>query len=405
MKETYVIVGAGQAGANAAFAMRKAGFAGRVILIGEEPVPPYERPPLSKEALTAEEAIAPTFVRSEGDYEACGIELVLGRRATRVEAVSRTIHLDDGTVLAFDRLLLTTGGAARRLGCPGAEHVATLRTLADAARIRASLRGARRVLCIGAGVIGLEVAASVAKLGAEVTVLEAGQRVMERCVPPEVSEVIEQLHRQQGVHLCLEEGLVEVRQTGTGYEALTAAGSLFAADLIVAGIGIARDLALAESAGVAVDGGIVVNEFGETSVKGIYAAGDVASVFHPLYGRHVRLENWRHAQNHAIAVGRTMAAERTAYDEVPSFWTDQFDLHLQVCGFPDEAADMIVRGDLERRDFVILHLDDSGRLIAATAANRARDFRIASKLAQTRARIDRVQACDTFVPLQRLLAA
>lgn len=400
---THVIVGAGQAGANAAFAMRQAGFAGRVVLVGEERALPYERPPLSKEALTADEPIEPTYVRSEADYAAAGIELMLGRRAVRVDPAGRLVHLDDGTVVGFERLLIATGGRARLLPIPGGEHVRTLRTLDDAAALRRPLREARRVVCIGAGVIGLEVAASARKLGSEVTVLEAGARAMERCVPAEISTAVEQLHRSHGVELRFGETLAEVRCKAAGYEAVTAEGTSITADLLIAGVGIVRDLTLAESAGAAVDGCIRVDAFGETSIPGIFAAGDVASVYHGFYGRHVRLENWRHAQNHAIAVGRAMAGDASAYSDQPYFWTDQFGMHLQVCGFAHEAVRTVLRD--EGGDFLAWHLDADGRLVGASAANRPRDFRMASKLVQSHARLDVEAAANAAIPVQRLAKA
>jgi 3-phenylpropionate/trans-cinnamate dioxygenase ferredoxin reductase subunit len=328
---------------------------------------------------------------------------MLGRCAKRIDAAGRVVHLDDGASLGFERLLIATGGKARMLPISGGEHVVTLRTLDDAAALRQSLRAARRVVCIGAGVIGLEVAASARKLGAQVTVLEAGARAMERCVPAEISAAVEHLHRSQGVELRFGEALAEVSRTATGYEAVTVAGTSVLADLIIAGVGIVRDLELAENAGIEVDGGIKVDGFGETSVPGIFAAGDVASVFHASYGRHVRLENWRHAQNHAIAVGRAMAGDAAAYDDQPYFWTDQFGMHLQVCGFADEAVRTVMRdGD---GDFLAWHLDADGRLIGASAANRPRDFRMASKLVHARARIDVEAAADPATPVQRLVKA
>jgi len=405
MSDTHIIVGAGQAGANAAFAMRQAGFAGSIALIGAEPVLPYERPSLSKEMLTAETMPEPSFVRPQADFEAHGIDLRLGRRAVGIDVPARRLTLDDGRSLPFDKLLLATGGDPRRLAIPGGEFIAYLRTAEDAAELRRKLRAASRVVCIGAGVIGLECAASAARLGIGVTVLEAGSRAMERCAPVEISDVIEGLHRASGVDLRFGEAVVAVERSGEGFCVHTARGDLFPADLVVAGIGIVRDLALAESAGVAVDGGIRTDEFGETSVPGIYAAGDVASLLHPRYGRHIRLENWQHAQNHAIATGRSMAGERTAYADLPSFWTDQFDLHLQVSGFAQEAQATILRGDVAARDFVAFHVDAAGRLIAASAANRPREFRFASRLVQAGALVDPDRARDASIPIQRLVAA
>jgi NADPH-dependent 2,4-dienoyl-CoA reductase/sulfur reductase-like enzyme len=406
MPDTYVIIGAGQAGANAAIAMRQAGFAGRIILVGEEGVLPYERPPLSKEFLLAPQTPALTLVRSEEQYGELDIMLHLGAKAETIDTTAGSVRLQDGTLLPFDRLLLATGGRSRRLSIPGGEHVHYLRTLKEALALRGELGRGRRVVSIGAGVIGLEFAASAAASGSSVTVIEAASRAMERCVPEPLSEVIEALHLSQGVRFAFEEGVVAIERSEDGtLRVHTRAGHVHDADLVVAGVGLERDLALAENAGLHTDGGILVDEFGETSTAGIYAAGDVATFFHLRYNRRLRLENWRHAQNHGIAVGRAMAGLREPYVDLPYFWTDQHGMHLQVSGFAHEAADTLIRGDLAARDFVGFHLDSGGRLVGVSAANRPRDFRAASKLLEASTAIDTDKIGDSSVPINRLAAA
>ncbi len=401
---TYLIVGAGQAGAWAAIAMRQAGFAGRIVLAGEEQWRPYERPPLSKAMLTEAEEPQTLYFHAAEKYEAERIELMLGARAERIDLAARRVALTDGRSVGFDRLLLTTGGRARPLRIPGGEHALLLRTLEEARGLRARLATARRVLCIGAGVIGLEIAASACARGAAVTVLEALARPMGRCVSPEGAAFMAALHRRAGVNLHCDVAVEAIEAARDGsYRVLAAGGTVFEADLVVAGIGMERELRLAEDAGLALDGGIVVDAFGETSVPGIYAAGDVAAFPHPLFGgRRMRLESWRHAQNHGIAVGRAMAGDANAYDDVPWFWTDQHGVNLQVSGLPSEAVTTIERVRTETT-LVLVHLAADGSVAAVTAANAPRDARAGMALVKARAKPDPARLADPSVPLQQLI--
>jgi 3-phenylpropionate/trans-cinnamate dioxygenase ferredoxin reductase component len=405
-RETNIIIGAGQAGAWAAVAMRQAGFAGRILLIGAEPWRPYERPPLSKAVLTEPQEPEPQYFHAAAKYADERIELLLGTPAESIDAATRTVSLRDGRRLHYNRLLLTTGGRARVLPVAGGERALLLRTLEDAREIRARLGAGRRVICIGAGVIGLEIASSAKARGAEVTVLETAPLPMGRCVSPEGARFMAALHAACGVTLrCNEmvEGLAPVR--GGGVRALCRGGDAVEGDFAVAGVGMARNLALAEAAGLAIEGGIVVNGFGRTSVPGIYAAGDVAAFPHPLYpGRLLRLESWRHAQNHGIAVGRAMAGdERAPYDDVPWFWSDQHGVNLQVSGLPAEAAHTVVRVEAERA-FTAVHLASDGTVVGVTAANAPRDARAGMALVKARARPDPAKLADPSIPMQRLLA-
>jgi len=401
---THVIIGAGQAGAWAAIAMRQAGFTGRILLVGEESWRPYERPPLSKAMLTADPEPPVLFFHDERKYAEQSIELVLGTAAEEVDATAHRIRLRDGRVLAYGRLLLATGGRARGLAIPGGERALLLRTLEDARAIRARLAVGRRVVCIGAGVIGLEIASSARARGCAVTVLEAAPVAMGRSVSPEGARFVEALHRAAGVDLRLGVTIEAIERRPDGTEqVICRGGDKFAADCVIAGIGMERNLELAQVAGLAIDGGVIVNEFGQTSAPDVYAAGDVAAFLHPHYGRRLRLESWRHAQNHGIAVGRTMSGETVPYDDIPWFWTDQHGVNLQITGLPGEAARTVVRVD-QPPAFVAVHLAADDTVVGVTAAGNPRDIRAGTALIKARRPVDPVLLADPTEPLQRLLA-
>ena len=397
----HLIVGAGQTGANAAVAMRGAGFDGRIVLIGEETHLPYERPPLSKSALTEEPAPEPSWFFTAEKYASLGIELRLGVAAAALDTVGHRLTLTDGDVLPFDRLLLATGGRARPLAVPGAEHALLLRTLDDAQRIRPLLTAGKRVVCIGAGVIGLEIAASAHQRGCMVTVLEAAAGVMGRAMAPGMARWVERLHLSRGIGLHLRCGVAAIEPG----RVLAADGQTFAADVVIAGVGMMRNTELAQAAGLEVDGGIVVDEFGRTGIADIYAAGDVAAFWHPLLRRRLRLESWKHAQNHGIAVGRAMAGMAEPYRDVAWYWSDQHGVTIQVAGLPQESATTILRGDTAEASFSAFHLDQSGRLVAATGINAARDVRIALAMIERGLSPDPAKLADPAARLQDILKA
>lgn len=400
---THIIIGAGQAGGWAAIAMRQAGFAGRIILLGEETWRPYERPPLSKAMLMADPEPPVLFFHDESKYADQGIELMLGTTAEELDPKAHRVRLRDGRILAYDRLLLTTGGRARRLAIPGGERALLLRTLADARTIRARLSAARHVVCIGAGVIGLEIASSARARGCAVTVLEVAPVAMGRCVSPEGARFVEALHRAAGVDLRLGVTIEAIERQPDGTEQVLCRGERFVADCVIAGIGMERNLELAQAAGLAIEGGIVVDEVGQTSAPDVYAAGDVAAFLHPHYGRRLRLESWRHAQNHGIAVGRAMSGDTVPYEDIPWFWTDQHGVNLQITGMPAEAARTVVRVD-QPPAFVAVHLAADDTVVGVTAADSPREIRAGTALIKARRPVDPVLLADPAVPLQRLLA-
>ena len=382
--------------------MRQAGFTGRILLIGDEPWRPYERPPLSKAVLT--EATEPplSYFHPESRYAELGIELRLATHVTAIDPAAHRVTLEGGDTVAYDKLLLTVGGRARHLPVPGGELALYLRTIEDAQAIRARLANAPRVLCIGAGVIGLEIASSARARGCDVTVVEALPRAMGRSVSPEGAAFVEALHRDAGVALHFGVIVDAIEQRGDAFHVICRGGVSFTADLVIAGVGMQRNLLLAEQANLTIEGGIVVDEFGRTSAPDVYAAGDVTAFLHPLFGRRLRLESWRHAQNHGIAVGKAMCGGAEAYDDIPWFWTDQHGVNLQVAGLPADAERTIVRSNAPGA-FNAVHLDADGSVIGVTAANNPRDIRAGQALIKSRRPIDQASLADPSMPLQRLI--
>jgi NADPH-dependent 2,4-dienoyl-CoA reductase/sulfur reductase-like enzyme len=329
------------------------------------------------------------------------VQLLCGTAVTAIEPAAKAVQLTDGRRLDYAKLLLATGGRARRLQVPGAERVLYLRTVEDARRIRPRLTPGARIVCVGAGVIGLEIASSARARGCEVAVIEAGPTVMGRSLVPDMAEWLAALHRKAGVALHLNSPIAAIASD----HVRCIDGSVLPADTVIAGIGMERNLALAEAAGLKLDDGIAVDEFGRTSVPDIYAAGDVAAFWMPRLQRTMRLESWRHAQNHGIAVGRAMAGILEPYDEIPWFWTDQHGTNLQMAGTVDGVAHAIVRGDRSSSSFSVWYLDGRGSLIGAVGINAPRDVRAAQSLIRAGRPIDAAAVADPGVPLQRLAKA
>ncbi len=401
MKDAAIIVGAGQAGAHAALAMRAAGYAGPVLLIGAEAERPHERPPLSKQMLTAAEEPPVAYFHSEPRYAEHGITLMLGTAVIAIDPQERTVMLHDGQTLAYDKLLLATGGRARRLAVSGGDRVLTLRTLDDARELRRRLLPGTQVACVGAGVIGLEIASSAHKRGCTVTVIEPADRVMGRTLAPEMSAWLAGLHRAAGIALRLGTAVAAV----AAQHVVCTDGSLVPADVVIAGIGMERDTSLAVAAGVAVDDGVEVDEFGRTNMPGVYAAGDVAAFWVPRLQRRMRLETWRHAQDHGAAVGRAMAGSGVPYDDVPWFWTDQLGVNLQVAGVCDGAATRILRGELGAAAFAAWYLDAAGVPIGVAGVNAPREVRAGQGMIRARRAVDPARLSDVAITPQRLATA
>jgi 3-phenylpropionate/trans-cinnamate dioxygenase ferredoxin reductase subunit len=404
-----VIVGAGETGARAAIALRDAGYAGPVTLIGDEDHPPYERPPLSKAVLqSAEEPDVPRI----GDtvrFDELGIAHLTGSVAVALDRNKHEVGLANGRWIAYDRLLLATGAVPRRLSLPGGQHLRYLRNYLDSLALRASLLPGKHIAVIGAGFIGLEVAASAVARGARVTVVEVAPRILGRGVPSEIAEEVAARHRVAGVEILTGAAIAEITATETGLAVLLGDGRRIDADLIVAGVGIVPDTALAENADLAIDNGVAADARLATSDPDVFAAGDCCSFPHILYGdRRIRLEAWRNAQDQGAFAARAMLGASEPYAVVPWFWSDQHDLTLQVAGLVDEGRTKVVR-DLGEGARIYFHLADDGRLVAASGIGPtgkvARDIRLAEMLIARRAKPEPGSLASPAVKLKALLAA
>jgi 3-phenylpropionate/trans-cinnamate dioxygenase ferredoxin reductase subunit len=366
---TLAVIGASLAGAKAAEAARDAGFDGRIVLIGDEPAAPYERPPLSKAVLRGEKSTDAARVHPEGFYAERDIDLVTDHAAA-LDVVGRRVDLAGGDAVGFDSAILATGAAPRRLDVPGAglEGVHHLRTIDDAVRLRDAIRGATRVAVIGAGWIGAEVAASARQIGAEVALVDPAAVPLQRVLGAETGAVFRQLHADHGVELRLGTSVGELRGTKTVEAVVLEDGRVEAADVVVVGVGVTPRTGLAEAAGLKVDNGIVVDEHLETSVPGVYAAGDVANAWHPHYRRHLRVEHWANALNQGLTAGRNAAGNRDAYSRLPYFFSDQYDLGMEYVGYSQPGDTVVVRGNRAEREFIAFWQRD-GIVTAAMNVN------------------------------------
>ncbi|RQH00599.1 3-phenylpropionate/cinnamic acid dioxygenase ferredoxin--NAD(+) reductase subunit [Paraburkholderia dinghuensis] len=402
---TIAIVGAGQAGATAAAELRRQGYTGRVVLIGDEPHAPYERPPLSKDVLLQPDT-ARCAIHADDFYQQQSIELRLGVPVVGLDPHARTLALQDGTTIVFDKLLLATGARVRRLPMLDAlgDGIHTLRTLDDARRLHAVLKPGRRVLLVGAGVIGLELASSAVDLGAEATVIEQAPRAMMRCSPPMLSEHLCDVHRARGVSLHLGVPIVSAAREGDEIVLTLQDGTRCAGDAVIYGIGVEPETTLARMAGLDIDNGIVVDAQCRTSHPDIYAAGDAACRRAPN-GRAVREETWENANRQAVTAARAMLAldpeSEPESADAPWFWTDQCGLNIQFAG--DMAApEWLARGSLAAPPCVLFGLDGDGAVVGAITVNQGRDMRSAKALIGKRARIAREVLVDATRNLRDL---
>ena len=400
---TFAIVGGGLAGAKAAETLRAEGFDGRVVLIGEEPEQPYERPPLSKDYLRGESPRDKARVHDERFYAENAIELLTGRRVVGLDDAAHALLLDDDQVVSYDRVLLATGSEPRRLDIPGSDlaGIHYLRTLADADALRAGLANAQHVVVVGAGWIGSEVAASARQTGADVTVIEPAAVPLERVLGPEVGRVYLDLHTDNGVRFFAGTGVDRFEGNGSVSAVRTSDGRSIDAELVVVGIGAVPRVQLASDAGILVSNGIHVGADLRTSSPGVFAAGDVASAEHPLYPERVRVEHWANALNQGQAAARSMLGQAVAYDRLPYFYSDQYDLGMEYSGLAETWDQVVFRGDPAAREFIAFWLRD-GRVVAGMNANVWDVTDGIQSLIRSGMRIDADALADPDVPLGSL---
>jgi len=370
---SVVIVGAGVAGANAALEVGRLARDVHVTLIGSESHLPYQRPPLSKGFLRGTEPFEDALVAPHTEYERLGIDLMLSRRAVKLEPESKRVRLDGDEVIPYDRLLIATGGHKRHLKFPGAdlEGVFDLRTVEDSERIRAAARAGGRVVVIGLGFIGCEVAASLRMLGLEVTAIDPGPAPLARVLGPEVGGVIAGLHRSRGVQLVLGDGVDRLEGGERVERVITKSGRQFECDFVVAGIGIDPEVDLLTAAGARISNGVEVDPYCRTSLPDVYAAGDIADHEHPLFGR-IRVEHYNNAEKQGRSAAASLLGQGVPYDYVHSFWSDQFDRTLEYVGFAAEWDSITVEGSLREMDFIVRYIR-GGKLLAAAAMGRGGD--------------------------------
>jgi len=404
--ETYIIVGGGLAGAKAAETLRSEGFDGRVLIVGAEPERPYERPPLSKDYLRGEAGRDKVYVHDEEFYGQQGIELRLGRTATRLDTSGRELELDDGEIVRYHRLLLTTGAEPRRPEIPGSglDGVLYLRSVRDSDALRERLDQGGRAVVVGAGWIGAEVAASARQRGVDVTLLNPLGVPLERVLGVEVGAVYRDLHADNGVRLRMGAGVEAFEGRDRLERVRTSHGDTIDCDFAVIGVGVEPRTALAAGAGIAVDNGIVVDERLETSVPGVFAAGDAANAWHPFYGKRVRVEHWANAFNQGPAAARNMLGRGEAYDRLPYFFSDQYDVGMEYTGYAQGVDHVVFRGDPASREFVAFWMED-GVVAAGMNVNVWGVTDAVKRLIRERVPVDEKRLADPEQPLEELAAA
>jgi 3-phenylpropionate/trans-cinnamate dioxygenase ferredoxin reductase component len=402
-ERTFVIVGAGLTGGAAATAIRDGGFDGRLVLVGAEPHRPYERPPLSKDYLRGETKRGEFELPAGEWYEEHDVEVRTGTRAVSLDVAGKAVHLEDGEPIAYERLLLATGGRNRTLTLPGSDldGIHQLRTIEDADAIREAAATGGRVAIVGAGFIGMEVAASLRSMGAPVEVVEVFGRPFERILGPEVGAVFQAIHEDHGVTFHMGEHVDRFEGEGRVQRVVTTEGTVVECDSVVAGVGIEPVTELAAAAGLDVDNGILTDQQGVTSHPDVFAAGDVANQDHPVLGRRVRVEHFDNALKQGAAVGKSMLGATDPIGDVHWFWSDQYDHNLQMVGHALSWDGIEVRGSLEERDFVVFYMKD-GVVEAVAGLDRGRDVRRARDLVRARRPVDPAALRDPDVDLKTL---
>ncbi|GAA4583240.1 FAD-dependent oxidoreductase [Planotetraspora phitsanulokensis] len=405
---TFVVAGGGLAAAKAAQALREQGFDGRVVLIGDEPHPPYERPPLSKDYLQGRSEREKIFVHDAGWYREHDVDLRSGVAVTAVDPGAHRVTLSGGERLGYDKLLLATGASPRRLTVPGADldGVLYLRTVGDSERIRDTLATASRIAIVGAGWIGLEVAAAARAAGVRVSVLEVESQPLLRVLGPRIASVFADLHRDHDVDLRLGARVAEITgEDGRVRGVRLAGGAQLDVDAVVVGIGAVPNTGLAAAAGLTVGDGVRVGADLRTSDPDIFAAGDVAAAYHPLLGVHIRVEHWANALNQPVVAAGAMLGRDVAYDRLPYFYTDQYDLGMEYSGHPSPGHidDVVVRGDLASREFIAFWIAD-GKVTAGMNVNVWGVADQIQALIRSGAPVDRGRLADPGVPLPQVAA-
>ena len=379
---TFVTVGAGQTAAVAARTLRRRGFDGRIVLVGDEPHHPYQRPPLSKEFLAGTDTVDSLQILTPDWLAKNAIEIITGTEVTRVDPKTRTVELAGKETIVADAVLFATGGRPRTLPVPGPrpDLVHTLRTIEDSLRLQQSLTPGRRLALVGAGFIGLEIAATARTLGVDVTVLEAAPVPLSAVVGPRIGAECARMHRDKGVDIRTNATVSSLRTTDDEVVLELGDAPPLEADAVLIGIGISPNVSVAAASGLTIDDGIVVDAHGRTSIPNVFAAGDVARRYSDRAGRHVRVEHFDNANKQGAAVANAMLGRDAVHDEASWFWSDQYDHNIQLVGAASAVGEIAVRGDLDDLDFTASYLDDGGVLTGAFTIDRGEDVMVAREL-------------------------
>ena len=383
--------------------LREEGADGAVTLIGAEQEPPYERPPLSKSYLRGDSPFDRALVRPTAFYADHDIETVFGTRVVRIDPSERIVELEDHRRVPFDALLIATGGRNRRISIPGGdlEGIYGLRTVQDADRIRKEIVPGRRAVVVGMGFIGSEVTASLREKGLDVVAIDPSKTPLFRVLGEAVGQTIADLHRARGVRTIFEDTVASFEGTRRVTSVVAESGLRFECDFVVVGIGIEPAVDMLGDSGVHLDNGVVVDAYCRTNVSGIYAAGDVANHYHPVFDRQMRVEHWHNAVKQGAAAARNMLGKDVAYDEVHWFWSDQYDVNLQYAGYHTRWDQLVIRGRLDSGSYLACYVND-GRIDAVVGLNRAKDVRRVMPLIKARRAVDLDQLRDESVDLRTL---
>ena len=402
MAETFIIVGAGHCAGQAVATLRQDGFEGYVVLVGEEPHPPYQRPPLSKRFLSGELPLERVYLRPLTFYESNDVELRLNTKVERIHRSERRVDLDDGTALQYDKLLLATGSRPRELNLPGVNlpGIHYLRRISDVEDIQNHLKPGKKMIVVGGGYIGLEVTAVGIQAGLEVTVLEMQDRILNRVTSPTMSDYFAKVHREHGVDIRCNVH-IEGFEGSDRIERVVCSDDKLDADLVVIGIGIVPNVGLAEAAGLECNNGILVDEYCRTADANVFAAGDCTNHPNSLLDRRLRLESVHNAMEQGKTAAANLGGQRRVYAEMPWFWSDQYDYKLQMAGLSEGFDQLVQRGNMEDQSFVFFYLKD-GVLIAVDAVNSPRDFMACRNLVSQKPRIAPERLLDTSVTLQEI---
>jgi 3-phenylpropionate/trans-cinnamate dioxygenase ferredoxin reductase subunit len=400
----FVVIGAGHAAGQAVASLRQDGFDGAIDLIGDEPHLPYQRPPLSKQYLSGEQGLDKVYLRPAAFYDERKITLHLGKRAESIDRAGHRVTLGDGATLQYDKLLLATGSRVRVLNIAGSnlQGIHYLRTIADVDAIRAEFAPGRRIIIVGGGYIGLEVAAVAVKAGLSVTVLEMEDRILKRVTTEAMSAFYHQLHTGRGVNIRTSAKVSGFAGTGRIDAVLTDTGERLPADLAIVGIGIIPNVELAAAAGLACDNGILVDDHCRTADPDVYAAGDCTNHPNALLGRRLRLESVPNAMEQARVAAVNMNGGDATYASIPWFWSDQYELKLQMAGFSADSDQAVVRGDPASNQFATFYLKN-GVVVAVDAVNSPRDFMACRQMVDKRSRPDPAKLADPKTPLKELM--